>query len=191
MVMSRPESKVRAAALGVEPDVELRRGRHVAETVAPAHDRDAPEAREQLGAQRGQQRDVRERPDGREQHGLVAALEHLGEQVDRVHRHDRRARFRQPARHRARRRRARRPRRAARHDQRPRSAGRDGDVLAPRQREHAQGVARRRLSGRLPATVVSAMSVDLRTRQGEQDRDRVVHAGIAVDDERRGHGRPV
>ena len=175
---------MRAARLGVEPDVELRRRRDVAEAVAAAHHRHAPEARQQLGPQRRQQRDVRERPDRREQDGLVAALEDLGQQVDRVHRHDGRARLGH--------RRAAEPVGAvhdgrvaiASHHERPRGTGRDGHVLAPGERQHAQRVARRRLERQVAGDRREREQLDLRAREREQDRDRVVDAGVAVDDER-------
>ena len=63
------------------------------------------------------------------------------------------------------------------HDQRPGGAGRDGDVLAPGQREHAQGVARRRLERQVARDRREGEQLDLRAREREQDRDRVVHAG--------------
>ena len=152
---------------------------------------DAAEARQELRAQRRQQRDVRERPDRREQHRLVAALEDLGQQVDRVHRHDGRARLRRGC--------AAEPVGAvhdcrvapARHHERPRGAGRHRHVLPPGQREHAQGVARRRLERQVARDRREREQLDLRAREREQDCDRVVDAGVAIDDERRGHGQPV
>ena len=79
----------------------------------------------------------------------------------------------------------------ARDDERPRRARRDGHVLAPGEREHAQRVARRRLERQVARDGREREQLDLRAREREQDRDRVVHAGVAVDDERGGHRRPV
>ena len=189
--MSRPESKVRAALSGSNQMLNSAAGVTLPVPVGAAHHRDPPEARQELRAERRQQRDVGQRPDRGEQHGLVAALEDLGEQVDGVHRHDSRARLGRG--------RAAEPVGAvhdcrvapARHHERPRGAGRHRHVLPARQREHAQGIARRRLERQVARDRRQREQLDLRAREREQDRDRVVHTGVAIDDERRGHGLPV
>ena len=125
---------------------------------APPITGDAAEARQELGPERRQQRDVRERPDRGEQHRLVAALEDLGQQVDGVHRHDGRARLGH--------RRAAEPVGAV-HDGRVASrrttSGRAAPAATGTSSRPASASTRRALrvvvsSGRLPATVVSASS---------------------------------
>ena len=65
------------------------------------------------------------------------------------------------------------------------------DVLAACQREYAQGIARRRLERQVARHGREREQLHLRAREREQDGDRVVHAGVAIDDERRGHRRAV
>ena len=143
--------------LGVEPDVELGRRRDVAQAVAPAHHGDAAEAREQLGAQRGEQRDVRERPD-RVRAGPARRCARGSRPAGRPRASARRPRsIRAPAHRRARRRRARRRRdRGARPAAAPPAA--TGTSSRPARASTASALRVVVSSGRLPATVVSASS---------------------------------
>ena len=74
-----------------------------------------------------------------------------------------------------------------RHDQlaheRPVGAGRDRDVAPPGEVEHAHRVRRRLRERLVPVHGGDAEQLDLRTREREQQRDRVVVARIAVEDD--------
>ena len=156
--MSRPASNVRAADSGSNQMLNSAAGVTLPRPSPPPIIGDAADVRQQLGAQRREQRDVRERPDRCEQHRLVAALEDLGQQVDRVHRHDGRARLGHG--------------RAAEavgavHDggiaSRRTTSGREAPAATGTSSRPASASTRSALrvvvsSGRLPATVVSASS---------------------------------
>ena len=185
--MSSPESKVRAAPSGSNQMLNSAAGVLLPWPSEPPITATRPRRGSSSGRSAASSAMFVSGPTGASSTGSLAALEHLGQQVDRVHRHDGRPRLR--------RRRAAQPvgavhdRRVAtaRHDERPVGAGRDGHVLAAGQREHAQRVARRRLERQVARDRREREQVELRARQREQDRDGVVDARVAVDDERRGH----
>ena len=76
-------------------------------------------------------------------------------------------------------------------DQRGRGAGRDRHVRAAEQGEHPQGVARRLAQADVAAHGRDAQHLELRAGERERDRERVVVARVAVeqDRDRRGYGR--
>ena len=73
-------------------------------------------------------------------------------------------------------------------DERPVRAGGDGDVGPAREGQDAQRVAGRRLERRVPADRRDAEQVDLGSRDREEDGERVVVPGVAIEDDRPGHG---
>jgi hypothetical protein len=68
--------------------------------------------------------------------------------------------------------------------ERPVGAGRDRDVAATRELEHAERVRRRLLERLVAGDGRDGPQLDLRARQREQDRDRVVVARVAVEEDR-------
>jgi hypothetical protein len=69
-------------------------------------------------------------------------------------------------------------------DQGPVGAGRNRDVLAAEQRERPAGVERGERERRVPGARCDPEDVQAGRRAGERDRERVVMAGVAVDDDR-------
>ena len=164
--------------LGVGPDVELGDRRAVAER-APAHQRDAGDATGQVRGEAQGEGDVGERADGDDPDALAPAAG-LDDELDGV------APVEGPGRcgqvgavetalavdHRG------RPRFG---EQRPLGAGVDGDV-DPEELAHDQGVVRRAVEGRVARHCRDAEQ--LAVAGGDDDRDRVVVPGVAVEDHR-------
>ncbi len=67
----------------------------------------------------------------------------------------------------------------------------DRHVGAAGQVEHADGVRRRLVERLVPVHGRHAEELDLRARQGQQQRDRVVVSRVAVDDHRNAHARSI
>ena len=164
-------------SLGVGPDVELGRRRHVPlpDRAAHQHDPGRPDARGRARARRSSAG-----PTGT---STVSGADVLDEEVDRVL-VDRLARRAAAAR--------------ARPcplspwtcvgdvglaHERPVGAHRDRNVLAADEREHAERVVGRLLERLVAVHGGDADELDLGARQREQERDRVVVAGIAVEDD--------
>jgi hypothetical protein len=70
-------------------------------------------------------------------------------------------------------------------DERPVGTGRDRQVAAADVLEDAKCVCRRLLERLVAGDRRDAEELDLRARQGEQERDRVVVTGVAVEEDRR------
>ena len=176
IVTSSPDGKTRARRLGVRPDVELGRRRHVSLRDRSAHQHDP--GRPDAALER--QRDVRQRPD-RHEHGLGRRRARRGSRRPAA----RRARTRAaagPAR-RARSRRGRGRRRGARA-----TSGRSAPIATGTSSRPTSASTRSALSVVfssvwLPCTVVTPSELDLGAREREQERDRVVVPGIAVEDD--------
>ena len=170
--------------LRVGPDVELGRGRAVALADRAAHEHDPLRAR--VGMEREQERHVGQRPDGDEREAAPAGAHLTREELDGVL-GDRRGRrvgelgavqaglavdVRGDV--------------ALAHE-RPVGAGRDGHVGAAGELEHAERVRRRLLERLVARDGRDPDQLDLGRGEREQDRDRVVVAGVAVEDDRRAH----
>ena len=67
----------------------------------------------------------------------------------------------------------------------------DRDVCAADQVEHAERVRGRLLEGLVPVHGRHAQHLELGAREREQQRDRVVVPGVAVEDDRDAHGRSI
>ena len=166
--------------LGVGPDVELGRGRDVALGDRAAHQHDPLRLR--LRVAREQERDVRQRAGGDERR----ALDPLGEEVDRVLGRRLGLRRRQVGAVEA---------RLAVHvggharlaHERPAGAGGDRDLAAAGELEHADRVGGRLLERLVAGDRRDAPQLELGAAEREQDRDRVVVAGVAVEQDRRAH----
>ncbi len=170
--------------LGVGPDVELGGRGAVALADRSAHQHDPLRAR--VGLEREQERDVRQRPN--RNHGeLPVVLADLAcEEADGML-GDRLARRRREigavetglavdVR-----------RNRARPHERVRGALRDRHIRATAQLEHAQRVHGRLLDGLVADDGRHADELDLGRGHREHQRDRVVVAGVAVDEDRRRH----
>ena len=168
--------------LRVGPDVELRRRRDVAEPDRAAHQDDS--VRPRVGVAGEQQRDVRQRPDGdqRRARGVPA------EEVDGVLLERRPLRRRQVG--------AVEPgltvdvrgdERLA--DERPVGARRDRDVVAADEVEDADRVRGRLLERLVAGDGRHAEELHLGAREREEQRDRVVVAGVAVEQDPLSQGR--
>ncbi len=70
-------------------------------------------------------------------------------------------------------------------------AGRDRDVGATDEVEHAQRIRRRLLERLVAVDGGDPEQLDLRAREREEQRDRVVVPGIAVEDDRNAHARSI
>ena len=183
--MSRLLDEHPLCRLRVGPDVELGRRRAVPFADRTAHHHEP--LRPRVRMQRAKQPDVRQRPGRDERQLAVAAAKLLGEEVDSVLVARLRARRGQVG--------AVETRLAvhvsgdvARPDERLVGARVDGDVGATGKLEHLE-----RVRGRLVDRLVSGDrrdrdELELGRGQREQDRNRVVVARVAVeDDRRRGH----
>ena len=168
--------------LGVGPDVELGSRGHVALGDRPAHDDDL---REPVGAVPLEvSRDVRQRSRRDERHGSRRRGDGRGNPADGVGRDRLGARLRQ-----------RRAVEAAlavhvRGDdelalERPVGTRGDRHIRAASELEHAQRVRGRLLERLVPVGRRHAEELELRAREREEQRDRVVVAGVAVEDDRR------
>ena len=73
--------------------------------------------------------------------------------------------------------------------ERPVGAGGHGNVGAPGEIEHAKSICRRLLERLVPVDGRHTEHVELRARERQQQRDRVVVAGIAVEDDGDAHAR--
>ncbi len=165
--------------LGVGPDVELGRRRHVALGDRSAHHDDALEAVAAVRVE--QERDVRQRARGHEGHGSLARADALHEEADSVLRDGRRTRCRKG-----------RPVEAAvavdvRRDgelarERRGGAGGHRHVATPDELEHADRVRGRLLERLVPVGRRDAEQLELRAREREEKRDRVVVPRVAVEE---------
>ena len=170
--------------LGVDPDVELGRRRDVAFSDRAAHEDDPLDVEVRVAGER--QRDVGERA-GRDQRDRTArCADPGGEEVDRVLGDGRPGGRREvgpvePG----------LPVHVLCHlrvaDQRAVGTGGDRNVAAAGELEHAQ-----RVGGRLVERLVAVdggdpEQLELRARERQQQRHRVVVPGVAVDQHRRGH----
>ena len=156
--------------LGIGPDVELGRRRHVPLGDRAAHEHDPLDVLRPVGFE--VQRDVRERAD-RHEHG--ARANPAGDEVDRRSVDGLRGRLRQSgaveaavAVH------VRRDLELA--QQRLVCAARDRDVGAAHELEHAEGVLGRLVERLVPVDGRDAEQLDLGAREREEERDRVVVA---------------
>ena len=167
--------------LGIGPDVELGRGGHVPLSDRTAHQHDPRD----VGASRAleQERDIRQRTGRDERHGDGARRDRLGHELDRV-----------GAERRSDRRRQRRPVEAALAvdvrrdgqvpDEGPVGARRDRDVAPADELQHPERIGSRLLERLVAVHRRHPEHVELRAAEREQQRDRVVVAGIAVEDDR-------
>ena len=173
--------------LRVHPDVELGRGRPVALADGPAHEADVRDLRRQAG--RGQQQlgDVGQRPrrdqrdragrrlEGRPQERERALGPHLGARLGEVGPVE--------------------PALAVdvvgdleRPRERGRRPGRDRHVGPAEQREDPERVARRLAQPDVAADGRDAQHLELRPGERQRDREGVVVAGVAVQEDGDGHG---
>jgi hypothetical protein len=172
--------------LRVDPDVELGVRGAVAAAGRAAHDDDLAQRAGELRMARQRARDVRQRPDGDERDRLGRRGRDVGDEPVRRARVERDVGLGQVVAV-ERRRAVHVGRRLQRADERALGAGCHRDVADPGQRADAQ-----RVPGDLVELAVAGdgrdrAEVELRARGGEQQRDRVVVAGVAVDDARPGH----
>ena len=179
-VESAREHTTRGLRIG--PDVELGRGRDIALRNRAAHEDDP--LRPSLRVARQEERDVRQRP-GRDERRAGDALR---EEVDGVlgDRTSPRLRQLRPV----------EPGLAVDvggderlTDERAAGAGRDRHVVPSDELEHPKRVGRRLLHSLVAGHRRDAQELDLLAREREQERDRVVVPGVAVE-ENRGRSHP-
>ena len=178
--------------LGVDVDVELGRRGDVPLGDRAAHDHDPLHVLGRLGVVRQEERDVRQRADRDERDRPGRAEDPLGEEVDRVLLDRCALRVGQ----------ARPVEPGLAMDvggdeelagERPVGAGCDVHVPTADELEDAQGVRRRLLERLVPGDRRDAQEVELRAREREQERDRVVVPRVAVEQDRRrvAHARSI
>ena len=176
--------------LGIDVAVELGGRGDVALADRAAHQDHASDALGRVGIPRQEQRHVRERPKRNERHRLVRGEQDPREEVDRVLVHRSTRRRRQPgdvAPH-VGVDRARRPSEGELTHERPVGARSDGN-LAGQELHDPQRVLRRLGHRLVPIDGRDPEHLHLGARQREHDRDHVVVAGVAVDQNRDRHQR--